>query len=307
MDVGVIGTGIMGKNHARIYSELKGVDSVKVFDLNEKSAKSVAETIEGEAVTSVEKLLKGVDCVSMCVPTPYHFETAKRVADFGVGMLIEKPICLNSKEGDELLKIFPKDLIVGVGHIERFNPIISEILRIITNPIYIEIQRHNPASARVTGSSVLEDLMIHDIDLIQNMFTDKKCRIAGCSGNFDVFSALFESNGTTISLSASRKSSKKIRSMYVEEEEFTVEGDFMSRDVYIHRKPENYSIEHDRYVQENIVEKVLVNKDEPLKVELKTFIDCIKTGKQFPVTPQQANDNLKTCEELKRRCHLKEA
>ncbi|MBP2133095.1 putative dehydrogenase [Methanomicrobium sp. W14] len=307
MDVGVIGTGVMGKNHARVYSELKGIGSVKIFDINEKAASETADNIGGECMASMDNLLKSVDCISMCVPTQYHFKTAKEVLDSGVSILIEKPICLTSEEGGKLLNCIPEGVTVGVGHIERFNPIIKEIERIVSNPIYIEIQRHNPASARVTGSSVLEDLMIHDIDLIENVFTNKQCRIVGSSGNFDVFSALFESNGTTLSLSASRKSSKKIRSIYVEEEEFTVEGDFMSRDVYIHRKPENYSIENDRYVQENIVEKVMVNKLEPLKVELSAFTECVKKGKDFPVTPEQAIYNLEICEELKKRCKLQAA
>ncbi|EHQ34380.1 Gfo/Idh/MocA family protein [Methanoplanus limicola] len=305
MDVGVIGVGVMGRNHARVYSELKGVDSVTVFDLNTAAAENVAEGIGAECASSMGEMLQSVDCVSMAVPTPYHFATAKEVLNAGVNMLIEKPVCLTAAEGDELIKIIPDDLVVGVGHIERFNPIINEIKRIVRDPLYIEIKRHNPASARVTGSSVLEDLMIHDIDLIENVFTgDMGCEIVGCSGSFDIFSGLFESNGTTISLSASRKSSKKIRSIYIEEEDYTIEGDFMSRDVYIHRKPEHYSIDDDRYVQENIVEKVMVNKLEPLKVELSEFVDCVRTGKPFPVTPKQGNNNLRICEELKERCRI---
>ena len=102
-------------------------------------------------------------------------------------------------------------------------------------------------------------------------------------------------------ISASRLASKKIRTIYVETEEFTTEGDFMTQEVYIYRKPGKYGLENERYMQENIIEKVLVNKVEPLKVELKTFLDCARIGKSFPVTPEEALKNLRICEEIKRR------
>ena len=92
--------------------------------------------------------------------------------------------------------------------------------------------------------------------------------------------------------------------MYIEDEDFTIEGDFMAQDIYIYRKPEKYSMENERYMQENIIEKVLVNKVEPLKVELKTFVDCVIKGKEFPVTPEQALKNLRVCEEIKNACKI---
>ena len=101
---------------------------------------------------------------------------------------------------------------------------------------------------------------------------------------------------SVVALSASRMASKKFRTMYLEEEEFTAEGDFMAQDVYVYRKPGKYGIENERYTQENIIEKVLVNKVEPLKVELKTLVDCVRKGEAFPVTPKEALNNLLICE-----------
>ena len=126
------------------------------------------------------------------------------------------------------------------------------------------MKRHNPASARVTGSSVVEDLMIHDIDILLNVFFPEPCSIHSV-GNNDVCSVLMNCGAIPVALSASRKSSKKIRMIYIEEEEFTIEGDFMSQEVMIYRKPGQYQFEAERYVQENIIEKVMVNKLEPLK------------------------------------------
>jgi predicted dehydrogenase len=116
------------------------------------------------------------------------------------------------------------------------------------------------------------------------------------AGNPDVCSVLLQCGKVPVSLSASRKSSKKIRLIYIEQEEFTIEGDYMTQEVTIYRKPGQYHVEDERYVQENIIEKVMVNKLEPLKLELGTFIDCAKSGRPFPITPPQAIRNLEMCE-----------
>jgi predicted dehydrogenase len=297
MDVGVIGVGAMGRNHARVYSELKKVDSLWITDLNKKAAKDIAHANGGRVTSTVEALLEQVDAVSICVPTQYHHDVAQKVFSAGVHALIEKPICKTSADAEALLKIIPPDLIVGVGHIERFNPIIDEIRRMIHKPLYFETKRHNPASTRVTDTSVVEDLMIHDVDVIMSLFDSEKYSIQS-SGNADICGALFTFDKTTAYMSGSRKSSKKIRSIYIEQEDCTIEGDYMTQEVAVYRKPGQFHIENDRYVQENIIEKVLVNKQEPLKRELSTFLDCVEKKKPFPVTPQQALLNLKICEEI---------
>lgn len=300
MDAGVIGTGVMGRNHVRVYSELKEVGTTYVYDLNTKAAEEVAAATGAEVCRSMEELLRKAECVSVVVPTPYHLQTAERVIAAGVHTLIEKPLCPTSRECEQLIGRVPAGLTVGVGHIERFNPIVPEIKKIVEQPLYIEMKRHNPASSRVSGSSVVEDLMIHDVDIMKNVFLpDDGYRLAG-SGNRDICSALFSFGSTTVYLSASRKSSKKIRMIYIEEEEFTIEGDFMAQEIYIHRKPGQYSVENERYVQENIIEKVLVNKQEPLKLELATFLDCVAREREFPVNPAQALLNMEICEEVAR-------
>jgi len=302
MDVGIIGTGVMGKNHVRVYSELKSVGDVMVYDINTAAASDVAKKTGAMATDSMESLFRQVDAVSICVPTQYHFETALKAAEAGVHMLIEKPVCLTSAEAIALCERIPDDLVVGVGHIERFNPIVEEIRRIVKDPLYVEIKRHNPASARITGSSVVEDLMIHDIDILFNNCCFRGPYRLTCSGNHDVCGALFDFEKFPVYLSASRKASKKIRMVYIEEDEFTIEGDFMAQEIYVHRKPDTYSHESDRYVQENVVEKVMVAKVEPLKMELSTFVQCAKAGKGFPITPTQAIRNIQICEEIRQKC-----
>lgn len=299
MKAGVIGTGAMGKNHVRIYSELKEVDEVYAFDVDRATVKS-AKTYGVNICNSLEELLTRVDVVSICVPTRFHLDTARTAIENGVHCMIEKPITLTTKEGEELLDLIEaKALIVGVGHIERFNPIVREIRKIIKNPLFVEIRRHNPASVRITDSTVVEDLMIHDIDLVFNVLFNGAYELYSV-GNDDLSKVVIKFGSSIVALSASRKASKKIRSVYIEEEEFTVEGDFMNQEIYVYRKPERYGIEAERYTQENIIEKVLVNKVEPLKEELKTFIVCVKSGDEFTITPAQAVNNLRICEEIQR-------
>ena len=299
MDIGVIGVGSMGRNHVRVYSELKGVGDVYLYDPVAENANRAKEY--ANICPSLEDLLNNAEAVSICVPTKYHFQVAKQAIEKGIHCLIEKPLTLSIEDGEELLSLLTStQLTVGVGHIERFNPIVEEIKKIADKPAYVEIKRHNPTSSRITDSTVVEDLMIHDIDIIFNeLFPDQKYKIYS-AGTRNLCEALVVFENCVVALSASRMSSKKFRTIYLEEEEFTAEGDFMAQDVYIYRKPGKYGQDNERYTQENIIEKVLVNKVEPLKVELKAFVDCVKRGIQFAVTPRDALKNLKVCQTISR-------
>jgi len=295
MIVGVIGTGVMGKNHVRVYSDLKGVDEVYTYDVSK-------ETIPGTTkCNDLSQLLKYVDAVSICVPTDLHWNIVSQVIVANVDCLIEKPICATVNQAINLPD--KRDLIVGVGHIERFNPVVAELDRIMKKPLYISFRRHNPTSHRITGTSVVMDLMIHDVDIVQNVMFDNNLQDISAIGSDDVVGVLCRFGPTPIYLSASRKASKKVRKIYVEEEEFTIEGDLMSQEVYVYYKPEDYSFADKRYIQENIVEKITIGKLEPLRIELQTFLQCVKTRVPFPVSVDQATKNLITCENIVRRIH----
>ncbi len=298
MDVGVIGVGTMGKNHARVYSELRNVGSLYVFDLNVEAKNRIAQQYEAIPSASLTRLLQDVDAVSVCVPTQFHYEVTRAAFNAGVHVLIEKPICIHASQGKQLLSEIPRDLIVGVGHIERFNPIVSEMHRIIRKPLYVELKRHNPASNRVTDTSVVEDLMIHDIDIVFNVLFHQKHSLSSI-GSPDLCTTLIRMGSVPIVLSASRKAAKKIRSIYIEEEDCTFEGNFMTQEIVVYRRPGQFMVESQRYTQESVIEMVTVNKVEPLKLELSTFLSCAKSGKPFPVTPQQAVLNLEICEEIR--------
>ncbi|MDF0591414.1 Gfo/Idh/MocA family oxidoreductase [Candidatus Methanocrinis natronophilus] len=299
MDIGVIGTGKMGRNHVRIYSEMREADEVYVYDPDEKAAGKMEETFGAVPSKSISSLLDDVDAVSICVPTRYHFDVARAAIENHVSCLIEKPIASSSREAERLLEIIPDDLVVGVGHIERFNPMIGEVKRLIKNPRYIDIRRHNPASLRIIDAGVVVDLMIHDIDILWNyLFSGKESSDLHSLGDDDLRKIVTKFGDCVVSLSASRIACRKIRTIHVEEDDFTIEGDFMNQEVYIYRKPAKYEVENARYSQENIIEKVQVNKVEPLKEELKTFINSVKTGTPFPITPKEALLNLMIAEQV---------
>ena len=293
----MIGIGEWGKNHVRVYSELKSVNSLGIYDVNTSAAKVLGEKHGATVYGSISELLDNSDAVSVVVPTQFHSGVVGQVFAKKKSVLIEKPICATSEEAKQLMKTAPEGITIGVGHIERFNPIVAEIKKIVKNPQYMEFKRHNPSSARVTGSSVVEDLMIHDIDILLNVLFLDPCDIYSV-GNADVMSVLMNCNDIPVSLSASRKASKRIRTFLVEDEEFTIEGNFTTQEVTIHRKPGKYHVEAERYVQENIIEKVMVKPVEPLKCELEMFIDCVDKNRPFPIPPEQAIRNLEFCEKV---------
>jgi predicted dehydrogenase len=308
MKIGVIGTGMMGKNHIRVYNELKSVNDVYIYDVNQQSMNDIEDyykTIDSNvyACKTLNSLIDAVDAISVCVPTQFHKSTVEKILsiDDEKPLLIEKPICSTSKDGIDLWTKIPKNLICGVGHVERFNPIVPEIKKILRyeSPLYMEFKRHNPSSSRMTNTDVIEDLMIHDIDIMSSLLHDVVCSTHG-AGNNDVFDATLTANNVLIHFSASRKSSKKIRSIYIELEEFTIDADYMSQEITIYSKPDRYKYDNERYTQENIVEKVMVNKKEPLKEELKTFIDCVKHNNPFPVSIENAINSMLICDDLKK-------
>ena len=303
MILGVIGVGSMGRNHVRVLTEIKKVEEVVIYDPDTDKAREVAKVYDVGIADSVESMLKTVDAVSICSPTKFHLQHIKMCVEAEKHTLVEKPLTSSYDEGKKVLEFLEKkkDLVFGVGHIERFNPIVSELAGLEIEATYIDMKRHNPASARITDSTVIEDLMIHDIDIVFNvLFPEAKNFKFSAAGNKNVVQALIDFGSSVASLSASRISSKKIRTLYMENDEITVEGNFMTQELYIYRKPSVYQNVNEKYMQENVIEKVLINKVEPLKVELKTFIDAIDGKVEFPVTAEQAVENLKICEMIRR-------
>jgi predicted dehydrogenase len=304
MIFGVIGVGKMGRNHVRVLNEIRKVEEIIIFDKDKELAKKVAKEFNAFVVEKLEDLLSACDAVSICSPTSLHYEHIKSCLKFDKHIFVEKPIASNYEEGKKILEMLEgKEIIFGVGHIERFNPIVSELKNLDIKVEYMDIKRHNPASARITDSTVVEDLMIHDIDLLFNVFFPERDYKIFSAGNKDLMQVIVNFGSSVASLSASRISSKKIRKLYIENSDMTIEGDFMTQELFIFKRPSVYQSLNEKYVQENVIEKILINKVEPLQVEIKTFINCIENYEEFPVTAKQAVNNLKICEMIWKAVH----
>ena len=302
MNVGVIGFGVMGKNHARVYSKLRDVDCVYVYDVNPSVYEDHCYHADScfVFVDALDDLIKHVDCVSITTSTSHHHTVALRTIRAGIPTLIEKPVTEHVIDAVSLRDATQNGVVVGVAHIERFNPVVHEIERIIDKPIFIEFKRHNPLSSRISDTTVVEDLMIHDIDILMNVFKLDGFPSFTSSGFTDVCCAMADFDCTVVSLSSSRKACKKIRTIYVEEDEFTIVGNLMSQEVYVYEKGSSLFNGEHRFVQENMVSKVLLNKVEPLEEELRSFIKSANDGTPFEVTLDQGINNLRLCVDIRK-------
>ncbi len=238
MKAGVIGVGYLGKFHAQKYKNMDGVELVGVADIDEQAAKTVAAENNCKAFTDYKELLKNVDAVSVVVPTSQHYKVALDCIDARVDMLMEKPITTTVEEADEIIeKSEERDLILQVGHLERFNPAIEAMLPSLTVPVFIESQRISTFKNRGVDVDVVLDLMIHDIDIILNIIKSPLETIhtvgAPVVTDFtDIANArlIFE-NGATANVTVSRISRTNTRRMRIFQPGSFINVDFANRKV----------------------------------------------------------------------------
>jgi len=167
--VGVVGVGYLGKFHAEKYSRMGDVELVGVVDPDRDQADAVAKNVGTAAFYDAADLFGNVDAVSVAAPTPLHHEIGKSFLERDIDVLIEKPITRTVEEADELIAIADsRNLILQAGHLERFNPAVVAVRKIVNHPVFIESNRLSLYKKRGTDVSVVLDLMIHDIDIIIN-------------------------------------------------------------------------------------------------------------------------------------------
>ncbi len=238
MKAGVIGVGYLGKFHAQKYRDMEGVDLIGVADVDEELVEKIAADNNCEAFTDYRELLKKVDAVSVVVPTIYHHQVALDCIEAGVDMLMEKPITTTVEQADEIIsKAKEKDLILQVGHLERFNPAVQAMEPSLTVPVFIESQRISTFKNRGVDVDVILDLMIHDIDIILNIIKSPLETIhtvgAPVVTDFtDIANArlIFE-NGATANVTVSRISRTNTRVMRIFQPGGFINVDFGKRKV----------------------------------------------------------------------------
>jgi len=218
----VIGVGYLGRFHAQKYAQMEGVDLVGVVDVSPERAQDVAKEVGTDAYTDIHEIIGKIDAASVVVPTIHHHEVAKILFSHGIHCMLEKPISTTVEEADELISLAKKqDLILQVGHLERFNPAIKVLEAKVTHPLFIEAHRLSGFKDRATDVDVVLDLMIHDLEIILALVHSplKEIRAVGVpvlTPKVDIANTrLIFGNGCTANLTASRISLQDMRRIRV--------------------------------------------------------------------------------------------
>lgn len=277
---GVIGVGHLGQHHARLYASISGVTLAGVTDQSPDRAKEIAGRHGAQVYGSPSDLLPHVDLVSVAVPTSAHYAVAKMCLEAGKHVLVEKPIAVQPDEAHELVAMAArKGLRLQVGHSERFNPIMRVMRPHIQRPVFIEAHRLSAYSERGTDVDVVLDLMIHDLDLVLsfNPGSVEEVRASGVavlSPTIDIANARIQfSSGCVANLTASRISTNKMRRLRLFQRDSYMSIDFQTRQGVITRRVSSPGARPTLDI-----EQFQGNADEPLKLQLASFVQAIHTG-----------------------------
>lgn len=326
--VAVLGTGSLGKEHARIYSELHAAGTIEfsgVFDSNAETARRIAAKHNARVFTSVDEAAAFSDALNIVTPTTTHFDLAKQLLNLGKHVLVEKPMTDNTTQAAELVELAQsKNCVLQVGHVERFNPVFKYLESVATHPRFIETHRLSPYPARSTDIGVVLDLMIHDLDVVLAFVKSPVTSVDAVgipvlSKSEDIANARLRfANGCVANLTVSRVSPERMRKIRV----FSG-GDIASYISLDYRAQEGfiYRIARDGEEESSILKKVLaaklgmgkdsaivsefggkrivrepvpITKEEPLKLELQHFVKCV----QEKLTPMVSGASAKQALDL---------
>lgn len=293
---GVIGVGSLGQWHARIYSEMESVDLVGVYDSDAQRASEIAERYGSRVFDSIPELAEAVDAVSIAVPTHRHAAVFDDVLPFGVHMLIEKPIASQFDEAERMVREAKNGgIVLQVGHVERFNPVMTYLQDNLTHVRFIEATRlasypplRENAAPRGTEVSVVLDLMIHDLDIILQLANSPvkavhATGVAVLSPQEDIANARLQfENGCVANVTASRISQDKVRKIRVFQDNSYLSLDYMDQSGQLCRKS-----------SEGIdVIPVPIDPSDALEAELQSFIDCVRWRRDPVVSGRHASQAL---------------
>ena len=314
--VAVLGTGSLGQHHARIYAELQAsgvVELTGIYDAHPETARSIAAKHKLHIFASVAEAAAASDALNIVTPTTTHFDLAKSLLTQGKHVLVEKPMTDSSEQAAELCELAQqKNCVLQVGHVERFNPVFTFLQTVATEPKFIECHRLSPFPARSTDIGVVLDLMIHDLDVILAFVKSPVTSVDGVgipvlSKSEDIANVRLRfANGCVANLTASRVSPERMRKIRVfsgPTHPCYISLDYRVQEGYIYRVARDGEEESSllkkvlaaklgigkdstivsQFAGKKIVrEPVPIAKDEPLKLELQSFINCVRE-KQTPV------------------------
>jgi predicted dehydrogenase len=334
--VAVLGTGSLGQHHTRIYSELEKAGQVRfagVFDTNADAAKKIAAKFNAKVFNSIAEAAAGADALNIVTPTTTHFQIAKTLLAQGKHVLVEKPMTDDTAQAAELIEIAQRNnCVLQVGHVERFNPVFAFLQTAAPEPRFIECHRLSPYPARSTDIGVVLDLMIHDLDVVlafvkSPVTSVDSVGIPVLSKSEDIANARLRfANGCVANLTVSRVSPERMRKIRVFSGGKTtpsyVSLDFRAQEGFIYRIAREDEQETpflrkvlaaklgvgkdstivSEFAGKKIVrEPVPINKDEPLKLELQHFVDCIREKQTPMVSGESAKRALDLAFEITRQ------
>lgn len=284
LKVGVIGVGAIGCNHARIYSELAEVEFVGIVDANTERCAEIADKYGCRVFRSVEEIAPFIDAASIAVPTVAHHSVAKELIEQNVHVLIEKPIANNVAEAQQLSQwASQRNLILQVGHIERFNPVMAQLEEVLDKPRFIESHRLSPFPNRSIDIGVVLDLMIHDLEIILHLVKSPLLKIDAVgipvmTKQEDIANVRLRfSCGCIANITVSRVSSERMRKIRVFQEDAYLSLDYANQSGTITRLSPTGPVRQD----------VEVEQKEPLTAELSAFVECAREGRQPLVSGQE--------------------
>lgn len=293
--IAVIGTGHLGSIHARLYKEIPGCSLEAICDTNKNTLDLVSGELGVLGVSDYHKLYGKVDAVSIATPTKMHFKVAADFLNNKIHTLVEKPFTPTIEEADSLIKIAQDNgLILQVGHIERFNSAFGATKKIIRDPKFIECHRLSPFPNRSLDVGVVLDIMIHDIDIILGLVNSPIEKIESVGINVltkfeDIANARITfKNGCVANLTASRISEEIVRKIRIFQENTYISLDYKNAQAKVYRKG----------LLKITKEDLPIEKEEPLKKELESFIDCVLKNKEPLVSGPVAREALKCALEI---------
>ena len=292
----MIGVGAFGRNHARVYHQLaqqgEPVRLVGVVDSDLTRAEAVAKEFHCRPFGSIEQLISThseVQAASVAVPTAHHLAVARQLMEAGMDVLVEKPITRSLAEADELIGLAKNhSRIAQVGHLERFNPAVAAVLPLITKPMFFEVHRLSVFTARSLDVDVVLDLMIHDLDAVLSLVNSPvtEVRAAGLpilSNKVDIANARVEfESGCIANFTASRVSTERVRKLRFFQPHQYISIDYGRQDVLVFTVGEGAGAP-----SANPDIKVLkppVTQEEPLRAEIRAFLQAVRT-RQKPAVP----------------------
>lgn len=291
--VAAVGVGVFGRNHARVYHDLAKEGVVRfagVYDADAQRAAAVAREFGTAVFPSLESLQGKVDAASVAVPTVHHLAVARPLMEAGIDLLIEKPLAASLAEADEIARLAGRHgRIVQVGHLERFNPAVQATLPLVTQPLFFEVHRLSIFTARALDVDVVLDLMIHDLDVVLSLVRSPVCEVRAVgipviSHKVDIANVRLEfESGCVANLTASRVSTERVRKLRFFQPHQYVSLDYSRQDVMVFTVGEEGGLPLPGLppgAKINMV-KPPVNGGEPLKAELRSFLEAVQ-GRRRP-------------------------